>query len=326
MMKEHIKKSLIGLAAAVAGYAILSSLINGGVLNAYYAQILIIIGINIILASALNIIVGFTGQLVLGFAGFESIGAYTAAIMTMNLHLPFIGALIIAGGMASIFGLIVGVPTLRLRGDYLAITTLGFGEIIRVLIVNIDALGGPRGLPGIPKLTTFTWVFFVAFFSVVLIYNIIHSTYGRAMISVRENEIAAESMGINTTLTKISAFIIAAFFAGVAGGLYAHFFMFIDPKSFDWLQSFIIVTFVVAGGMGSMTGSIFAAILLTLLPEALRLLNLAKYRMLSYAILLLILMLFRPQGLMGEKEISLKIFGKLGIKKSDGAAKAGGEK
>ena len=324
-MKQHLKNSLTGLVVLVIGYAILGSLIGTGILNAYYAQILIIVGINIILATALNLVIGFTGQLVLGFAGFMSVGAYTAAVMTMKLHLPLPAALVLGGVMASIFGLIVGVPTLRLKGDYLAITTLGFGEIIRVIIVNIDALGGPRGLPGIPKLTNFLWVYVVAAISVLIIYNIIHSTHGRAMISVREDEIAAESMGISTTKAKIQAFAIAAFFAGVAGGLYGHYFMFIDPKSFDWLKSFEVVTFVVAGGMGSLSGSIFSATILTILPEMLRLLNLSKYRMLMYAILLLILMLFRPQGLMGEKELSLRVFRNFGPKKPE-VTKAGGEK
>ena len=188
------------------------------------------------------------------------------------------------------------------------------------MIVNIDYLGGPRGLPAIPKYTTYTWVYVICVVSVLVIYYIIHSVHGRAMISVREDEIAAESMGINTTVSKISAFVIAAFFAGIAGGLYAHFLMFIDPKSFDWLKSFEVVTFVVAGGMGSLTGSILSAGGLTLLPEVLRLFGFSKYRMLMYAILLLILMLFRPQGLMGSKELSLKVFNNLGFKK------AGGEK
>lgn len=319
-MKKHIKKSLIGFGIAVIFYLLISLLINSKALNDFYIRILMMIGINIILATALNLVVGFTGQLVLGFAGFMSVGAYMSALLTMKLHLPFLIALILGGCMASIFGLLVGVPTLRLKGDYLAITTLGFGEIIRVLIVNIDYLGGPRGLPGIPKYTTYTWIYVITVISVLVIYYIIKSSHGRAMISVREDEIAAESMGINTTRTKISAFIIAAFFAGIAGGLYAHFLMFIDPKSFDWLKSFEIVTFVVAGGMGSLTGSILSAGSLTLLPEILRLFGFSKYRMLLYAILLLILMLFRPQGLMGSKELSLKVFGNLGFKK------AGGEK
>ncbi|MHB1394876.1 MAG: branched-chain amino acid ABC transporter permease [Clostridia bacterium] len=319
-MKQHIKKSLIGLVIAIIGYILISLLINSKMLNDFYIRILMMIGINIVLATALNLVIGFTGQLVLGFAGFMSVGAYMSAVLTMKLQLPFIPALLVGGFVASVFGLLVGVPTLRLKGDYLAITTLGFGEIIRVLIVNIDYLGGPRGLPAIPKYTTYTWVYVICVLSVLVIYYIIHSVHGRAMISVREDEIAAESMGINTTIAKISAFVIAAFFAGIAGGLYGHFLMFIDPKSFDWLKSFEIVTFVVAGGMGSLSGSILSASALTLLPEILRLFGFSKYRMLLYAILLLILMLFRPQGLMGSKELSLKVFKNLGFKK------AGGEK
>jgi len=319
-MKKHIKNTLIGLVVATIGFLILNGLVTSGILNKYFAQLMIFIGINIILATSLNLIIGFTGQLALGHAGFMSVGAYTAAILSMKLHLPFIVVLIAGGLMASIFGLIIGAPTLRLKGDYLAVATLGFGEIIRVIIVNIDYLGGPRGLPGIPKETTFLWVYAITVLIVLAIYNILHSTHGRAMISVREDEIAAESMGINTTIAKISAFIIAAFFAGVAGGLYGHFYMFIDPLSFGFLKSFDYVVFVVAGGMGSLTGSVLSAIALTFLPEILRLVGLAQYRMLVYAVLLLILMLFRPQGLMGSKEISLKVFSKLGFNK------AGGEK
>lgn len=319
-MKRHIKKTLICLIVAFIGYILISLLISSKVLNDFYIRILMMVGINIILATALNLVIGFTGQLVLGFAGFMSVGAYMSSVLTMKFQFPFLPALILGGCMAAIFGLLVGIPTLRLRGDYLAITTLGFGEIIRVLIVNIDYLGGPRGLPAIPKYTTYTWIYIICILSVLIIYYIIHSTHGRAMISVREDEIASESMGINTTVSKISAFTIAAFFAGIAGGLYAHFLMFIDPKSFDWLKSFEIVTFVVAGGMGSLTGSILSAGSLTLLPEILRLFGFSKYRMLMYAILLLILMLFRPQGLMGSKELSLKVFNNLGFKK------AGGEK
>lgn len=317
-MKKQIKNSLIGLVVSAVGFVILNGLVTSGILNQYFAQLMIVIGINIILAVSLNLVIGFTGQLALGHAGFMSVGAYAAAILTLKLHAPFPIVLIAGGLMASIFGLIIGIPTLRLKGDYLAVSTLGFGEIIRVVIVNIDYLGGPRGLPGISKETTFLWVYAITILIVLAIYNIIHSTHGRAMISVREDEIASESMGINTTIAKVAAFVIASFFAGIAGGLYGHYFMFIDPLSFNWLKSIDIVIFVVAGGMGSLTGSIFSAIALTLLPEALRLIGLQQYRMLVWAILLLLLMLFRPQGLMGSKELSLKAFGKLSFKKAGG--------
>lgn len=303
-MKKNLKNTVYLIAAALALYAVLYGLMQADVLNAYYTQILIIIGINIILATSLNLITGFTGQLTLGHAGFMSIGGYTAAILTLKLHLPFLLVLAAGGLMASAVGFLIGLPILKLNGDYLAITTLGFGEIIRVLIVNMDFLGGPRGLSGIPKETTFTGVYIITILSVLVIYNIIRSSHGRAMISIREDAIAAEAMGINTTKYKTLAFVIGAFFAGIAGGLYAHYFMFLDPKSFDFLKSIEIVTFAVFGGLGSLTGTIFASIILTSLPEALR--QFANYRMIIYAASLVILMLLRPQGLMGTKELSLK--------------------
>jgi branched-chain amino acid transport system permease protein len=235
-----------------------------------------------------------------------SIGAYTAAMFTMKLHMPFLFALIIGGIFAAIIGVLIGLPILRLKGDYLAITTLGLGEIIRVAIENLDALGGAGGLTKIPQKTTFAWVFFIMVATVLVIYRIINSSQGRAMISVREDEIAAEAMGINITKYKIIAFSIGAFFAGIGGGLFAHYLCFLDPKSFNFLRSFDIVTYVVLGGMGSLTGSVISAGLLTFLPEVLR--ALSDWRMIIYPIALILIMRFRPQGLLGSKELSLKVF------------------
>jgi branched-chain amino acid transport system permease protein len=297
------KKNITKCLSLIIVYVILFILINSGALNPYYAQILILFGINIILAVSLNMVIGFTGQLALGHAGFMSIGAYTAAVLTMKLGLPFPVVLIVGGLVAALFGYLIGTPILRLKGDYLAITTLGFGEIIRVLIVNLDYVGGPRGLPGIPKKTTFTWVFIITVLSVVIMRNIIKSAQGRAMVSIREDEIAAEAMGINTTSYKLKSFVIAAFFAGIAGGLYAHYFMYLDPKSFNFLKSIEILTFVVLGGMGSISGSIIGSGTLTALPEVLR--SMGDFRMIIYPACLILLMLFRPQGLLGTKEISL---------------------
>ena len=308
-MNKEIRNTLIFLVFSIIIFAILSQLISSEVINAYYARLIVTICINIILAVSLNLILGFTGQLTLGHAGFMSIGAYASAMFTIKMNVPFPVALIIGGFFAAFIGFLIGLPTLRLKGDYLAITTLGFGEIIRVVIVNIDELGGGRGLPGIPPKTTLTWVFFIMVFSVLIIYNIIHSSQGRAMMSVREDEIAAEAMGINTTKYKIIAFVIGSFFAGVAGGLFAHFVYFIKPEQFDFLKSVDIVTYVVMGGMGSLSGSVISAGILTYLPEALRALN--NYRMIIYPIALIIIMRFRPQGLMGSKEISFKLFADL---------------
>lgn len=306
-MNKKVKSALFILIPVLLVFAILQSLITLEILNNYYTQILIVICINIILAVGLNMIIGFTGQLALGHAGFMSVGGYAAAILTLKLHLPFPIVLIAGGLVAALFGLIIGIPTLRLKGDYLAISTLGFGEIIRVLIVNIDALGGARGLAGIPKKTNFAIVFFITVAIILIIRNLMTSSHGRAMLSVREDEIAAEAMGINTTKYKIIAFVMASFFAGIAGGLYGHYFMFLDPKTFDFLKSTEILTFVVLGGMGSISGSALAATVLTILPEALR--PIAEYRMVIYSASLILLMIFRPQGLLGTKELSsLKIF------------------
>lgn len=315
-MNKNVKSAFFVLIPVLLVFAIIQSLISLEILNNYYTQILIVICINIILAVGLNMIIGFTGQLALGHAGFMSVGGYAAAILTLKLHLPFPIVLLAGGVVAAFFGLLIGIPTLRLKGDYLAISTLGFGEIIRVLIVNIDALGGARGLAGIPKKTNFAIVFFVTVGIILIIRNVMTSSHGRAMLSVREDEIAAEAMGINTTKYKIMAFVMAAFFAGIAGGLYAHYFMFLDPKSFDFLKSTEILTFVVLGGMGSLSGCVLATGVLTILPEALR--SISEYRMVIYSASLILLMIFRPQGLLGTKELSsLKIFnfGKNGLRK-----------
>lgn len=302
MKKLLTKKNITILSILLAVYLIIFALIQTGALNKYYTQIIIYLGINIILAVSLNLVLGFTGQLALGHAGFMSIGAYISAILTIKLGLPFPIVLLIGGLVAAFFGFLIGKPILRLKGDYLAITTLGFGEIIRVIIVNLDFLGGPRGLDAIPKKTNFSIVYIIVILTVLVFYRLINSSQGRAMISIREDEIAAEAMGINTALYKLKSFVIASFFAGIAGGLYAHFLMFIDPKSFDFLKSIEILTFVVLGGMGSLTGSIIAAGVLTWLPELLR--SFSDYRMIVYSLSLILLMLFRPQGLMGTSELS----------------------
>ncbi|SYZ72531.1 Inner-membrane translocator [Candidatus Zixiibacteriota bacterium] len=301
-MKRHRSKLilLISLIAA-GGLSFLQPYISP-----YYFQIIIYIGINIILASSLNLINGFAGQFSLGHAGFMAIGAYTASVITTAMNLQpgtavaipmFLLALLCGGLIASIFGLLVGIPSLRLKGDYLAITTLGFGEIIRVIIQNLDFLGAARGFTGIAKLADFFWVYAFVAILIFLIYNLIHSTYGKGFMAVRDDEIASEAVGINVTRYKVVAFVTGAFFAGIAGGLYAHFVTYINPSQFGFLRSFEIVVMVVVGGMGSIGGVILASILLTILPEALR--AIAQYRMVIYSLLLVIIMLSRPQGLFG---------------------------
>ena len=302
-MKKYGK--LLALALIILGiYFIFNFLIKERIINRYYGGILVLACINIILALSLNLITGFTGQLCLGHAGFMSIGAYAGAMASIKLQLPFVVALLVGGLIAAVIALVIGIPTLKLTGDYFAITTLGVGEIIRVIITNLDSLGGPRGLPGIPSRTNFTWAYFVMVISAIIIYNIIHSSQGRAMIAIRENEIAAEAMGVNTTKLKVLAFVIAAFFAGVAGALYGHYAGFIVPDSFNFIKSIEILTFVVFGGMGSLSGTFIATTLLTFLPEALR--DLKDLRMIIYPLALVVLMIFRPEGLMGSKELSIK--------------------
>lgn len=276
--------------------------------------------INVILAVSLNLATGFLGQLVLGHAGFMSVGAYSAALFTMYSGLPtvvsFPLALLVGGIVAAAFGVIIGVPALRLKGDYLAILTLGFGEIIRVLILAMPFTGGAAGLSGIPLLTTFTYVFIIAIITVAVIFAFIHSRHGRAVIAIREDEIAAEAAGIHTTYYKLLAFVLAAFFAGIAGGLYAHHIGVLDPSKFDFNYSVEILIMVVLGGMGSITGSIVAAIVLTLLPELLR--GFSEYRMLIYSVILICVMLFKPSGLLGQHELSLtKILNKFRGKKAE---------
>jgi len=272
-----------------------------GTVDFYFTGVLVIAWINVILAVSLNLINGFTGQFSLGHAGFMAVGAYVSGLLTIYLDWPFLVVLLVASVVSALIGFLIGLPTLRLRGDYLAIATLGFGEIVRVVLLNLKITGGPRGLGGIAPKTSFFWAEAAAITTVIVISNIIRSSHGRALVGIREDEIAAEAMGIDTTKYKVLAFSVGAAFAGVAGGLFAHHQMFIDPGSFTFQRSIETLVMVVLGGLGSITGSIVAAIVLTMLPEALR--GLAQYRMIVYALLLIGLMLIRPQGLFGTKEL-----------------------
>ena len=325
MKQKKWLSNVIILILVLALYVILSVLIQANIINPYYSGILTMVCINFILAVSLNLATGFLGQLVLGHAGFMSVGAYAAALFTMYSGLPTMAsfplALLIGGIVAAAFGVIIGVPALRLKGDYLAILTLGFGEIIRVLILATPFTGGAAGLSGIPLLTTFTYVFIVAILTVAVIFAFIHSRHGRAVIAIREDEIAAEAAGIHTTYYKLLAFVLAAFFAGIAGGLYAHHIGVLDPSKFDFNYSVEILIMVVLGGMGSITGSVVAAIVLTLLPELLR--GFSEYRMLIYSIILICVMLFKPSGLLGQHEFSLtKILNKFRGKKAESKKEA----
>jgi branched-chain amino acid transport system permease protein len=297
------------LLACIAVYAAVQTLITFDVIGPFWQLNIVLVCINIILAVSLNLINGFTGQFSIGHAGFMAVGAYVGAVLTVKLQLPFIVAILGGAAAAGFLGFMIGLPTLRLDGDYLAIATLGLGEIIRITILNIPYVGGASGFMGIPRYTTFTWVFFLTVFTVLFIRNFINSTHGRACISVRENQIAAEAMGVDTTKYKVMAFTMGAAFAGVAGTLFAHYFYIAHPASFTFMKSFDILTIVVLGGLGSISGSITAAVLLTFISAALA--GYPEWRMIIYSLLLIILMIYRPQGLFGNKEISLKMFGRL---------------
>ncbi|MGA2581751.1 MAG: branched-chain amino acid ABC transporter permease [Tepidisphaeraceae bacterium] len=284
-------------------------------LDPYYLDIIIQIGIAIILAVSLNLINGITGQFSLGHAGFMAVGGYAGGVLLKHydpqgaaLPLAFAGLLVLGGIVAAMTGVLVGIPTLRLRGDYLAIATLGFGEIIKVILNQIDSIGsfevgGSAGLHNIPIVSNFFWVYAWAIICIVVIGRLVHSAKGKPFYAVREDEIAAAAMGVDTTYYKVAAFVIGAFFAGVAGVLSACVNGNLVPKSFDFVRSVEIVMMVVLGGSGSITGSILAAILLTWLPEGLRRIGADQWRMVIYALLLIFMMLLRPEGLLGTREL-----------------------
>jgi branched-chain amino acid transport system permease protein len=289
-----------------------------------------LVGVHIIAAVSLNIVNGMTGQFSIGHAGFMAVGAYTSAKVTLAMltlkitgvpeglsdQLMFLAATLIGGTTAALAGFLVGLPSLRLRGDYLAIVTLGFGEIIRVIATNTEALGGALGLQGLPERTSFFMVWGWVFLTVLVARRIASSAHGRSLWAIREDEIAAEAMGVNTTGYKVRSFVISSFFAGVAGALLAHQIQLVNPTTFSFMKSMEIVVMIVAGGLGSTTGAIVAAISLTLLPEAMRTAfkeigggdnsmaqKVDQIRMPIFGVLLVVLMLVRPQGLFGSREI-----------------------
>lgn len=304
-------------------------MISGGAITRYQTGVLEQVAIYIIMAVSLNIATGYLGQLPLGHAGFMSIGGYSAAICITRMMplfgltirdfstfarpeviLVFVCGILVGGLVAALSGLLIGIPALRLKGDYLAIITLGFAEIIRVFMTNIDSVlgftltGGAAGLKGIPPFTTFLNAFLVVAIVIVLTHTLMKSRHGRAILAIRDNEIAADAMGVPVTRYKTLAFVISAFFAGVGGALYAGSIGVMDPSRFGFMKSVEILVMVVLGGMGSMLGSVLSATVLTVLPEALR--AFADLRMLVYSIVLILTMIFRPQGLFGSYDFSLK--------------------
>jgi branched-chain amino acid transport system permease protein len=325
-MRLFRKLSLVG--GAILALAALNQVFEHGLgdfqINPYYARVINLIGINITLAVSLNLINGLAGQFSIGHAGFMAVGGYAATYVTVR-HGADIAALVggtldgplgsgaamivslsVGALAAAIAGLAVGIPSLRLRGDYLAIVTLGFSEIIRVIILNIPEVGGATGFTDAIPITTFFWIFAMAALTIVVVRNIAASTFGRVLATIRGDEIAAEAIGINTTRYKVAAFVISAALAGVAGGLSGQLFANpLNPQSLSFVKSIEVIVMIVIGGIGSITGAVFGAATLTILPEALRTFD-RQYpglRMVVYALLLIVMMIFRPQGLFGRREL-----------------------
>lgn len=327
---KKITAAIIKIVVVIAVYLVIAAFVEFDILNRQYKSLLVPIGVNIILAVSLNIVTGFLGELSLGHAGFMSVGAFAGALFTLNVNMPgpleFLIAIILGGTMAAIFGFIIGVPALRLRGDYLAIVTLAFGEIIRSVINTMSFPGGKdeagklivkkgtMGLSGIETYANYTWVYIAVVITIVVCSNLVKSRHGRIITSIRDNIIAAESIGIKTSRYKIMAFVFAAFLAGVAGVIGGHNVAIIKPSGYGYDRSIDILVYVVLGGMGSIRGSIIAAAILTLLPEILR--PIRDYRMLMYAVVLIAMMLFNNsqfKNRINENKKLAKLLGKLRI-------------
>jgi len=307
--------------------------------NAYRDLVLTFIGINVILAASLNLINGYMGEFSVGHGGFMAVGAYVSAIMTMWLFIDdslfgppllqfiltvplgigqaigFIFALALGGLASAVVSLLVAIPSFRTRGDYLAIVTLALNFIVLAVLNNIDAIGGARGLNGVPLWTTTSWVFAITVLSLFSIRNLVTSTFGKGIIAIREDEIAADLMSVNTRQVKLTAFLFSSFLAGVAGGLFGHVLAYVNPGTFGILKSTEALVMVYLGGMGSLTGSIVAAVIFTILLEALRPLGVLKWVFIP--LILILMMLYRPQGLFGDREIILN----LGINRNQDADK-----
>lgn len=316
-------------------FVVITVLQKARILNPYVMQVLLLAGINIILTLSLNLVNGMTGQSSIGHAGFMSVGAYTAALITTVVFkasamtavmkvVTFLAASICGGISAALCGYLVGVPTLRLKGDYLAIVTLGFGEVIRAIVRITPVVGGARGLVGIPKLASFFWVFTFVFLTIYATRNFMDSSYGRACMAVRDNDIAADTLGINISRYKIIAFVFSAFIAGVGGSLYAHVIQYLHPDVFSFVKSSDFLVYLYAGGVGSISGAIIGAFTLTVLPEVLR--QIANLRLVLYGLLLILIILFRPLGIFGGREFGflklktggIKILGFTGFKRKSG--------
>jgi len=305
-MKTTLKANAVWLGVMILGFVVIDAAEFVGLVNTFIENMLVTIGINVILATGLNLIIGFSGQFSLGHAGFMAIGAYATGIITQSIATPlgFYLSMIVGIFVAIIAALIVGIPTLRLRGDYLAIATMGAAEIIRILINNLKITNGAAGLFNIPALASWATVYTIMCVTTIVTVNFIHSRGGRAVMSVREDEIAAEAMGINTTRWKLAAFVFGAATAAIGGSLHAAYIQTIAPSDFNIMASIAILIIVVLGGVGSITGTFVAAIVLGALDTILQ--NFGTLRMIIYSLALILIMIFKPTGLLGNWELSFK--------------------
>lgn len=276
--------------------------------NPYYLHILTLIGINVMLVASLNLVNGYLGEFAIGHAGFLAVGAYASTVVTLLFHQSFWLALPVGALTAALVGYLIGLPAFKTFGDYLAIITLGFNMIIVNVIQNLDVIGGPRGWGGQPKMTSFWLVAVMAGLTLVVLRNLVYSNYGRVWLAIRENEIAAEMMGVNIMRYKMTAFVVAALFAGLAGGLWAHYQQYIHPSSFTYLRTTDLLVMLYLGGMASLSGSVLGVTIMTVLLEVLRgvlgQFNLVEWRMVISPLVLITIMLTRPQGLMGNREFA----------------------
>ena len=306
MDRKHLKYTLTWALLITMLFVLIELLTVFDIIGQYGITTIVLIGINLIAAVGLNLVIGMSGQFSLGHAGFMAIGAYATALMTTALPslYGFILSLLVGGLISGLVALAVGIPTLRLRGDYLAIATLGVSEIIRIIIINMKITRGPAGIFGIPAFVNWQMVFVLSVIVIIIVVNFVRSTSGQAIIAVRDNDIAAESLGINTTKYKVMAFVAGAILAAIAGGLRASFIQSVSPQDYTFMQSITILIIVVLGGIGSISGTVVTAIILGVLDVILQ--NFGTLRMVIYALVLIIVMIFRPKGLLGTTEFSLQ--------------------
>ncbi|MCI1987439.1 MAG: branched-chain amino acid ABC transporter permease [Lactobacillus sp.] len=304
MTKKKLQANSLWLLVMIIGFVVINLLVYVGVIDSFIENMLVTIGINIILATGLNLIIGFSGQFSLGHAGFMAIGAYATGIILQTVPTVggFIGSIIVGIVIAIIAAIIVGVPTLRLSGDYLAIATMGAAEIIRVVINNMKITNGAAGLFNIPQFATWPVVYALVCVTTIVIVNFAHSRAGRAIQAIRDDEIAAEAVGVNPTKWKLAAFVLGAATAAIGGSLHASYIQTIAPSDFGIMNSIALLIIVVLGGVGSMTGTFLAAIVLGVLDTVLQ--SFGTLRMVIYAVALIVIMVFKPSGLLGRYEFS----------------------